>query len=56
MIQAELFDQGDAGEDEDRLHHERSEDAPEQHAVLVYIFGTRKKLMMMAHDEDVVGR
>ena len=31
----EALDQGDAGEDEDRPHHERPEDAPEQHPVLV---------------------
>ena len=49
----EPLDQGDAGEDEDRPHHEGPEDAPEQHPVLVL-----RRHLEVAHDqrpdEDVV--
>ena len=49
----EALDHGDAGEDEDRPHDQRAEDAPEQHAVLVL-----RRHEEVAHDqrphEDVV--
>jgi hypothetical protein len=35
MIQWKRVDQADAGEDEDRPHQDGTEDAPEEHAVLV---------------------
>ncbi len=42
----EPFDQGDAGEDEDRPHHQRAEDAPEQHPMLV-----ARRHLEVAHDQ-----
>ena len=49
----EALDQGDAGEDERRPQHERAEDAPEQHPVLVLRRHRRSSVRMIAQTKTL---